>query len=64
MKAADGTKIINAATLTDDVEQRIQKLLLELDEKLAEFGQAVESINVDTRNYANLAVTIWTEPRK
>jgi hypothetical protein len=41
-----------------EVEQKIQHLLLDLDEELAAIGETLECIEVDTRNFANMRVNI------
>ena len=46
--------------LLKEAEQAIQRILLDLDERLAEVGDKIDSVRVDTRNFANLAVEIIT----
>ena len=44
-----------------DAEDRVQRVLLRLEMDLAAHQMQVESISVDTRNFANLAVEITVE---
>jgi hypothetical protein len=43
------------ARLVEDAEKRIQRILLELEEDV---GRAVDEVEVDTRNYAQLRTEI------
>jgi hypothetical protein len=52
------------AALAKKAELAIQKIVLELDEELIVYGVRVETVNVDTRNFANMATDIVIEERR
>lgn len=41
-----------------EAEEAIRKILIDLQDAI---GEEIESVNVDTRNFANLATEIWFE---
>ena len=61
MQAID--EMTEVVALVQPVERKIQALMLALDEHLIEHGVQIEHIELDTRRFANMNVTITVEQR-
>jgi DNA-binding LacI/PurR family transcriptional regulator len=52
------TSTPNREALIKAAQQQVQRILLDLEDELP--GERIDSVTVDTRNFAALAVEIWT----
>lgn len=53
---------ITEAGLICVAQQQIQKIMITLDEKLSLTGRQIDTVSVDTRNFANMKTEIHLRP--
>lgn len=51
---------IHESIILKHAERKIQRIMLDLDEQLIDVGARVDSVDVDTRNFANMKTEIHT----